>query len=38
MRDPFASVILVYLMVYIIVIVAGLIGWHYQDIAAALRF
>ena len=38
MRDPFASVIMVYIMVYLILIVAGHIGWHYQDIAAALRF
>ena len=37
-RDPIASVILVYIMVYLIVLVAGHIGWHYQDIAAALRF
>ena len=38
MRGPFASAILVYILVYLIVIVAGHIVWHYQDIAAALRF
>ena len=37
-RDPIASVILVYIMVFLIVIVAGHIAWYYQDIAAALRF
>ena len=37
-HDPITSVILVYILVYLIVIVAGHIGWHYQDVAAALRF
>lgn len=37
MRDPIATVILVYVLVYVIMIVAGHIGWHYQDIVTALH-